>query len=314
MESRKCWRKLWNKVRVKDYLSDIKWKEHHIAYGFRDNKNTYYLIRRRSKNVGLFSYVLTALGHIKYAEEHNYVPVVDMLHYESPYLDKENPKNVWEYYFEQPRGICLDDLKLKRNIVLSTGELPVTYPGFDIMQCSNRLEQWRDLYKRNIRYNDATSKFLIEQYNKYFSSNERVMGVLCRGTDYETTKPKGHPIQPRIEEVLEKVKLEMVNQKCDKVYLATEDKIIYDRFLHQFGEKLIFPEIEFRPYNGEKLITEIEVERKDDKLLKGLEYLMQIDLLSKCNCFIGSGCGGSYGALLMSEGFEWQYFWELGVY
>lgn len=298
---------------IKNQLSRWKWKERKVMKGFQNKDKTFYVIRRNSKSVGLFSYVLTALGHMKEAEEKGYIPVIDMKNYVSPYLDAEQPENVWEYYFEQPAGFCLEDINKSRNVVLSSGDLPNCFPDFTMLSSVDEVLMWRKMFHQYVRLNEKTRKH-IEDVRKELFREERILGVLCRGTDYRETKPKGHPVQPDVAMVIEKVKQALEEHHCSKVYLATEDKEILKVFRETFGKMLLFPDIEMRPYDKTKLITEIEVEREDDRRQKGLEYLTQIALLAKCCCFIGSRCGGCYGALLMSDGYEWEYIWDLGLY
>lgn len=299
--------------KVKSRLSKWKWKERKIRRGFRHKDKIFYVVRRNSKTVGLFSYVLTALGHIKMAEEKGYISVIDMKNNISPYLDIENPKNVWEYYFEQPAGYSLDDIDRSRNIILGSGDLPKIFPDYTMLGSLGEVKVWRDLFHKYIRLNEKMKERVAFAEKELFKG-ERILGVLCRGTDYKETKPKGHPVQPEAEMVIEKAAMAMKEHNCSKIYLATEDREILQKFREEFGDRLLFPKVEMRPYDKKKLITEIEVERENDRRLKGEEYLIQIALLSKCNCFIGSRCGGCYGALLMSDGYEWEYIWDLGLY
>ena len=44
-----------------------------------------------------------------------------------------------------------------------------------------------------------------EEWKKMFVETDRVLGVLCRGTDYTSRKPKNHPIQPSIDMVVDKI-------------------------------------------------------------------------------------------------------------
>ena len=298
---------------IKNRLSKWKWKERKVIRGMKNRDKTFYVIRRNSKSVGLFSYVLTALGHMKTAEERGYIPVVDMKNYITPYLDKEHPLNVWEYYFEQPAGYDLKAIGGSRNIVLASGEVPESFPDFPMLESEEEVLMWRKLFHKYVRLNKETEQYISDIQEKLFK-NERILGVLCRGTDYQATKPKGHPIQPEAEQVITKVQSMMEEKNCTKVYLATEDQKILQSFREAFGEKLIFPDVQMRPYNEGELITEIEMERKDDRRLKGLEYLTQIALLSRCCCLISGRCGGCYGALLMSEGYEEECIWDLGLY
>ena len=298
---------------IKNRLSKWKWEERKVVWGMENKDKTFYVIRRNSKSVGLFSYVLTALGHMKTAEERGYIPVVDMKNYVTPYLNKEHPMNVWEYYFEQPAGYGLDSISRSRNVVFSSGEVPESFPDYPMLESREEVLMWRSLFHKYIRLNKETEEYIDSVQEKLFKE-ERILGVLCRGTDYQATKPKGHPIQPEVEQVIIKVATMMEERNCTKVYLATEVRKILQRFRDTFGDKLIFPDVELRPYNDGELITEIELKRKDDKRLKGLEYLTQIALLSRCCCLISGKCGGCYGALLMSEGYEEEFIWNLGLY
>lgn len=297
----------------KDIASGIKWSEHKVMRGFQNPDKQFYVIRRRSKEVGLFSYVLTALGHMVYAESKGYYPVVDMKNYESPYLDKVSKQNVWEYYFRQPTSYNLEDIKYSKNIILSSGESPQLYPDFAMFNNEKEIQYWREKFHKYIQLNEYTKKY-IENEEKILFPSERILGVICRGTDYRDMRPHNHPVQPNIEDVISLSERVMVNKKYSKIYLSTEDKYILNKFKNKFGDKLLFVNMEMRPYCKGNYITETQLDRKDDKKLKGLEYLTQIALLSKCDGFIGSGCGGSYGALLMSNGYEWEFRWNLGVY
>jgi hypothetical protein len=197
------------------------------------------------------------------------------------------------------------------NIILSGGEPPEEYPSGTITYDKNILKEWRKIYCQYIRINKKAAKY-IDELRKVLFCNERILGVHCRGTDYTFLRPKNHPIQPEVSDVIGRARREMLNRKCAKVYLATEDVKIKKAFKEQFGEKLIFPDnIVLPEYIAGKNITECSnMERRTS----GLEYLAQIQLLSECNCFIGGACGGTYNALLMTKGFEWEYVYDLGVY
>lgn len=298
---------------IKDALSKWKWSERRVCRGIGKRDKTFFVIRRNNKTVGLFSYVLTVVGYLKIAEEKGYIPVVDMQNYLSPYLCRKGSHNVWEYYFQQPGNYSLKDIKYSKNIILSSGDVPPQMPGLQMFSDEKELLEWRALYQKYICLNEETEAY-VSNLKKQLWGEEKVLGVLCRGTDYRDLKPNKHPIQPEVKDVIDMARTAMAKTGCKKIYLATEDKLILEQFKKTFGNSLIFPDINLRPYKKNELISMIEMERKDDKRLKGLEYLAQIELLARCDCFIGSGCGGSYAALLMTSGFEWQYLWDLGVY
>ena len=73
---------------------------------------------------------------------------------------------------------------------------------------------------------------------RLFKKTKNILGVLIRGTDYVLTKPKGHPIQPNVNDVINDVK-EMDNKyKYDYIFFTTEDEIIRKKFSKIFQNKV----------------------------------------------------------------------------
>lgn len=301
-------------ITIRNEISNLKWSEHRKIGGIKNKEVCFYVIRRRSKDVGLFSYVLSNLGHIKYAEEKNWIPVIDMKNYPNSYLEKNVKENAWEYFFMQPRGYRLEDIKYSRNIILSSGDTKEPYPGYEMLKNENILNEWKKIYKDNIHINYETQDYIEQIEKEVFKGHKNILGVLCRGTDYVALQPQGHPRQPEVQQVITKVKNVMENRNFEYVYLATEDSDILEEFKKIFKEKLFFVNVPLRKYDRNKLITQIEIDRANDKIIKGKEYLGQVYLLSKCRGIIAAGCGGTYGALLMNTQYEYKFFWDLGVY
>lgn len=105
------------------------WSEHYIKRG-DPSKPTYYIIRRKLTDVGLFSNFIVFAGHIRYALTKGWLPVVDMQNYPNAYLapEKFGKENAWEYYFEQPLRIGLEQAYNGENVILSNGGPPSLYP------------------------------------------------------------------------------------------------------------------------------------------------------------------------------------------
>ena len=100
-----------------------KWRERRVSYGKENPDKTFYVIRRASCKVGLFSHVMTNMGLVKYALDRGYIPVIDMQNTKNTYLepDQVGKVNAWEFYFEQPCGYSLRDIKKSKNVILSNG-------------------------------------------------------------------------------------------------------------------------------------------------------------------------------------------------
>ena len=271
---------------------------------------------------GLFSYVHTTLGNIACAVEKGYIPVVDMKSSPNTYLEpfQVGEKNAWELYFKQPLNYSLEDVYKCGNYIISPKKAPARYPGSRGalgMKDKEECDFWSILYKKFIILNENTNKYIDGEYNKLIKSNMRVLGVLCRGTDYTQMKPYGHQIQPQVRDIIKKVREVMKEWQCDYIYLATDEKKTLNIFEENFPDKIItndrryYDDFEF----DKQLITLISFDRENDKYLQGLEYLSSIVILSRCNCLVSGLCGGSYAAIYMNGGkYEHKYLFDLGLY
>ena len=176
------------------------WSEHYIKRG-DPSKPTYYIIRRPYPGVGLFSNFLVFAGHIRYALTKGWLPVVDMQNYPNAYLapEKLGKENAWEYYFEQPLRIGLEQAYKGENVILSKGDSPVPIPPLNSMSVYDNkdigLVEWRMLVKMGLlRVKEELLKEILAIRDKLFVPKDRVLGVHLRGTDYITAKMKDHPI------------------------------------------------------------------------------------------------------------------------
>ncbi|MDR1420829.1 MAG: hypothetical protein LBI86_10675 [Treponema sp.] len=252
-----------------------------------------------------------------------------MQNYENQYLDKSliHKENSWEYYFEQPdsgKEYTIQSVYNSKHVILSN-KTDVSHEYYtinddDIYNRENRerLLYARKLFQEYIQINDKTRKYLDNERGVFLGGGRRVLGVLCRGTDYINKKPPGHLVQPGPDEVIKKAEDILEKYSCSYIYLATEDQDIYDLFEARFGKILLangqkrFRKTDFKNI---QYISEIEPEGAGGgNYLLGLEYLSSINILSKCTCFIGGRTCGTVGVYLMSGGFEYDYTWDLGRY
>lgn len=294
-----------------------KWRERRVTLGKENPDKTFYVIRRATCKVGLFSYVMTNMGLVKLALKNGYIPVIDMQGNANTYLENGEigRVNAWEFFFEQPCGFSLKDISNSKNVVLSNGLITKKsiYPGKEITENRELYAEWRALFAKYLRVQGDISGEVDILYNKLFEGR-RVLGVLCRGTDYINNRPKNHPVQPEPGEVIKKAVEVMEQYSCELLYLATEDEGIYQKFKVEFGEILRVTQAKRCDKSGNANINDIGYQRDRDRYLKGKEYLENILLLAKCNCLVAGSVGGTYGALLMSKGYEYEYVYDLGIY
>lgn len=79
-------------------------------------------------------------------------------------------------------------------------------------------------------------KEIFATREKLFAPNDRVLGVHLRGTDYSGKKPNDYAIPPPNEFAVKVIVEKIRDWKCNKIFLATEDKAIIQFFKDTFGD------------------------------------------------------------------------------
>ena len=295
------------------------WREHRRSYGRENSDKTFYVIRRWDYYCGLGSILLTTLQRIEDAIGKGYIPVVDMQNNFNIYLEREKigKENSWEYYFEQPAGYDLKAIGRSRHVIEGAGTVPekmFPYLTMDFLSGrSGELEYWQELTRKYIRFSPEAEAAIDQTYSGLFGEEERVLGVILRGTDYVQAKPKNHPIQPTPEEAVMQIERILAEQNCDKIFLATEDKEIYKVIKERFGDRVCTNKTDFLEYQGGSIGKEAYSTGTDPKAM-GMEYLTTLAILSKCHCLCGGCVSGTVAALLLTKGYEYTYLFDLGIY
>lgn len=307
----------WHRKRQAEKIEKY-WEEHRKRNGSRDRDKIFYVIRRRDLYCGLFSLVLTTLARIDEALKKGYIPVVDLQNDFNIYLaeDKIGKENAWEYFFRQPCGYGLGDIAHSKNVIIGSGAVPEMFPYLDIRFLTGEtgeLAYWRRLTQKYMKLSDEAKRAVQKEYDNLFEKGDKVLGVKCRGTDYSAGKPKNHPIQPTPEQALQKAEEIFQRQDCTKVFLATEDAAFYKIFREKFGDKLITNKTDYQKYQGGSTGKE-EYEGENGGKRAGMEYLITTMLLAKCNCLCAGCVSATVAALLLTEGYEYTYLFDLGIY
>lgn len=235
-----------------------------------------------------------------------------------PQIELINSKgeNLWELFFEQP--FCEIDIS-KKVRVEAKEDTTRPFPAFDEVFSERSIQLWGSMYQKFVRFNPATWEYISKELKEILGDKGRVLGVLCRGTDYTECKPKGHPVQPEIADVMDLAEKKMRELHCDYIYLATEDGKIDNMFRERFPDKILTNQRvyydEIFKNNRLTWIKDVHFERENDDYLKGIEYLSSLTILSKCTALIAGNCGGSQAAVFMNKGaYEETHIFNLGIY
>ena len=310
---------------IYDWYKMFRHRQRRISNGSKFPEHTFYLIGCDDPNGGLFWLMNKALMHIAYAETMGWISIIDLQSYVTQYTRPETrgKVNVWEMFFKQPYGYTLNDISEAKNIIINKQE-PSPYPKFLMGQDAfynnaERIQYFHNLFRKYIHFNTKTERYLFEVKKRIFGDRKDIIGVLCRGTDYALLKPKGHPLQPSPQTVIEDTKKAMEQYNCGTVFIATEDQDILDTFKSHFGSNLLYIEQErFNKENisqGELLAETRRRTNPDfDPYSAALQYLSAIWLLTQCDSFIGGRTGGTKGVVTVSGGKKKKKIYDLGIY
>jgi hypothetical protein len=290
-----------------------------VSYGPEHENETFYVIRFRCTTCALCGMVFSvALSGVQYALAMNAIPVVDFQSFPNFYLrpKEAGTRNVWEDYFLQPAGYSLSDIANSQNVILSSAvERHIPFRSEIFFGSSQESEAyratWKAFFQRYARMNPETLAFIEERKRILgIRPTDRFVGVHCRGTDYTSVRPFGHPIQPSVEEMIEKVKETMREYRCEGVLLATEDAQIERTFQNEFGDRLTVAFPAWDRYRDQTDYSREDMTKKQ----AGLEYLCALSLVAQCACIVHSACGGAYLIHCMAEHPEYEHLFWKGVY
>jgi hypothetical protein len=245
---------------------------------FRTNKAGYW---------SNFSVVLQGLDH---ADTHGLIPVVDMERYPTLYSEEGEEaaaelgtRNGWEYYFEQPGGLTLEQA-LERDPLDSGGNVEGPFVEFlSTAHAEETITRGRELVRKYVRVKPE----ILAQVDAVLApgNHPEVLGVHVRGTDMRAGKCWGHPIPAPTEAYIEQARQLDAVHGFQRVFLACDEDETVTRFREVFGERLLTT-------GAHRTSTAVEVtndyqwlfgaKRERHKYLLGLEVLLDGLLLSRC--------------------------------
>lgn len=252
-------------------------------------------------------FIVNMLDNILYCLSNKYKPLIQ--------FENSEKINLWEQFLEQLYFVSPQDKKYQCNELDASLSWPLN-------PTKEEISKFGKLYRTFVKPNEQTQKYFDNEYEKLIKG-KRVLGVLCRGTDYTANKPKNHPIQPEVDDVIALVKEKLDELKCEWIYLATEEEKIADKFEKAFPGKILVNKRKYydefdaiRENQGENArISWVHFDRENDNYYKSLEYFSSVNLLSKCTALIAGNCGGSRTALYLNNNhYEYSYLFDLGIY
>ena len=234
---------IWNKVSsIKKIIAPTDWGQVKLKIS---DKQSVFVIRRKPPGGGLFSNLKHVLEGIIYAQEHNYIPFVDMKNYPTSYssLRKFNDTyNAWEYFFEPISELTIESAYDSESVILSAGDrilsnYPTSGRNLQFIFDKTFLRNIHSTYEKSIKLNSFTLGFIQDLKNFIKIDVNNCLGVFYRGD--KRYIESGHTKHPSLEMVVNDVKLFVDQYSISSIFLSTDSKSAREKFIKEFGTKLI---------------------------------------------------------------------------
>lgn len=302
-------------MRLNGYIFHYNARYHKKRFGEKNPDLTFYVIRSTGMEEGLLSLFFTVMRDVAFAKENNMIPVVDFQNYKTQYnseLEEFAGKNAWEYYFKPVSAYSLEEVYESKNVYLSGWNRPGTKSHIFQSDYSEELNKKRNEF---IKECTGVQPYLEEKTMNYCREHrisDKTLGVYVRGTDYIKLEPKGHPRQPKLEEVLEKVDAYVKEYDIKQIFLVTEDYNIYQTFREQYPGMILTSESTYIKDYKDNYISHIMT---DEPYTKGLNYLMKMLIFNECPYIVTTVTNGSLFSLALREKeVQDKYVFDLGKY
>lgn len=287
-----------------------------------------FVLKRINPTVGIGSNIQLYCGAIDYLRRHTKAPriLIDLQSLPNTLIEEVEVGQVngWDRLFYQPPNahsercdLSLDALIQSSSTLVIDDLEPFDRVCFEDLPhdaiAGRRINYWRAIYQSNIRVREDLREDVDAFFAAHFEPSDRILAVLCRGTDYTAQRPYGHPVQPSLQEIFEETQATVRQHNINKIFLSTEDADISRQFRSAFNSVTEFPGVTVS-YNQGKLLYESFTGSQKLRIVQ--RYLRQIETISRCHHFIAGRCGGSLWAALHSSAKQFGHvkIWDLGVY
>lgn len=261
------------------------------------------LLENQSHHAGFCALWVYFLNRLSFSDKKGFYHVIDWN--ESEFYQEDHPihgsNSIFEYYFEQPCGISLEDARKSNFVVYDWNNPEFGYNDTfhvgdtnDYKFTTEDIEQFAKIQRKYIHLHKDIESSIKEQIEKLFQGKTNVLGVHARGADTKIGY-KGHPTIVTSEDYIDETQKMAEKLKADLIFLATDDQEMLDQFKEVFGDKLVYYEDVIRS-TGTVMNCFIEKERENHHYLLGLEVIRDVYTLAACRGFV---CGMSYVSFIV---------------
>lgn len=281
------------------------------TYGDKRISDTVFFIDMEESHSGFFADHNRLLALLYFADKYDMKPVVK---YPAGYCYAEKhpvngTANPFEYYFEQPAGISLEELKSYKRVFRSRKE-----NSYEV----NKLCADPNGYTRSERYLNELARITAgyirlnsvvkEKMDKEIADllgEGKTLAAHVRGTDFKQNF-NGHPISVGADEFLKATVQTFEEGGYEKVFLATDDSAALKKYRKQFGDKVVFYQDVVRS-DGNDTVMHSDIPRENHHYLLGYEVLRDMYTLSVCDGLVAGLSQVSYAARIQKKSTGKEY-------
>jgi len=224
---------------------------------------------------------------------------IDMQNHFSMMMDPNNIGlyNVWDYYFRPVSNLTLEKIYNEEGVIITKrNKILLDKVQTDI---------------NPILSDNICDKIEVEYEN---IKHKKVLGVICRGTDYVSMQPHNHAVPLDEYELIEIIEERIKNLNFTGIYLSTEDEGAYKTLKNHFGSTIYA--IDQKRFGKEltfnKTIIDKNVTDQFGKLIQGERYLIATFLLLRCDATLLSP--SSAATLILKQGTKVNEIHKKGVW
>lgn len=281
------------------------------SYGNKPISDSIFFIDMEESHSGFFAEHNRLLALLYFADKYDMRPVVKY-HAGYCYAEKHpvnGTENPFEYYFEQPAGISLEELESCKRVFRSRKE-----NSYEV----NKLSDDANGYTRSERYLDEmariTAKYIrlnsivkekMDKEIEALMGDGKVLAAHVRGTDFKQNF-NGHPVSIGAGEYLEATIRTFEKGAYDKVFLATDDSGALEKYREQFGDKAVFYRDVVRS-DGSDTVMHSDMPRENHHYLLGYEVLRDMYTLAACDGLVAGLSQVSYAARIQKKSTGKEY-------
>ena len=243
----------------------------------------------------------------------DYIPVVALDEAgDNNQFNGGNGEDVWMTFFEQLSPYTAQEVRESAD-VLVLGDQQLMFNPYLLEEFY--YEDWSIMFHDFLRFNPRVLEHIRKMKEEFLPDNPgKVLGVIGRGTDYNSSQTAGFLGKPLTGEELEKEVVSLVEKHgFDHVFLATEDQSVFDVFMKsELMDKIFFIPQERIDYSDlqfhDKYLVDIYREKKSDGYRNTMRYLGILDILAHdCTAMVATVDCGAYHFALALNGHSYEF-------